>query len=173
MGTNQFLREQLTQARAFLAGTLAGIDAEAAHAPAPGRLNPIAATYAHLVVGEDGFVNGLIRGAAPLCASAWSGRTGLSELPPGDPAWADWGRSVRVDLDALGLYAGAVARSTDLFVASLSPRDLEGPVDLSALGFGERSLGWVLGAGVLGHLLAHWGEIAALKGLRGGTGFPR
>ncbi len=59
MDTITFLREQLDMARAFLAGTLADVDAEAAHAPVPGRLNPIAATYAHLVVGEDGFVKGL------------------------------------------------------------------------------------------------------------------
>jgi len=173
MDTIAFLREQLAQARAFLSGTLADLDPAAAHRPVPGRLNPIAATYAHVVVGEDGFVNGLLRGAPPLFAVEWSGRTGLTELPPDGPGWADWGRRVRVDLDALTRYANAVAESTDGFVASLSPRDLERTVDLSALDFGERTLGWVLGAGVLGHLLAHWGEMSALQGLHGGRGFPR
>ncbi|MDE3097764.1 MAG: DinB family protein [Chloroflexota bacterium] len=173
MDTIAFLREQLGMARAFLAGTLADVDAEAAHAPAPGRLNPIAATYTHLVVGEDGFVNGIVRGTAPLFAAKWSGRTGISELPPAGPGWSEWGRGVRVDLAALRWYADAVAQSTDRFVASLSPNDLDRAVDLGAFGFGKWSLGCVLGAGVLGHLLSHRGEVAALKGLQGGTGFPR
>lgn len=173
MDAIEFLREQLRQAREFLAGVLSDLDADALHAPAPGRLNPIASTYAHLVVGEDGFVNGLLRGAMPLFASEWAGRTGLSEMPPEGPDWAAWGHAVRIDVQALDGYAQGVARSTDDFIASLSPADLDRGVDLGAFGFGERSLGWVLGAGVLGHVLSHWGEIAALKGLQGRTGFPR
>ncbi len=171
MNAIEFLREQLRQSREFLAGTLADLDDNAAHSPAPGRLNTIAATYAHLVTGEDGFVNGLCRGAAPLFASAWAGRTGLSELPPAGRDWAEWGRRVRVDMPALTRYAAAVARSTDEFVASLSPDDLDRAVDLSEFGFRQRSLGWVLGAGVLGHVLSHWGEVSALKGLQGRKGF--
>jgi len=172
MDTIEFLREQLTQARGFLEGTLAEIDETRAHAPVPGALNPIGATYAHLVTGEDGFVNGLLRGQAPLFAASWAGKTGLSEPPP-EAGWHDWAGRVRVDLPALRAYAAAVGAATDAFVASLKPDDLDRPVDLSAFGFGQRTVGWILGAGVLGHVLSHWGEICALNGMHGGRGFPR
>lgn len=172
MDTIEFLREQLTQAREFLGGTLAGIDDERAHAAMPGVLNPIGATYAHLVTGEDGFVNGLVRGGAPLYATTWAGHTGLSEAPPeGD--WREWAGRVRVDLPSLRAYAAAVAAETDAYIASLTPADLNRTVDLTAFGFGQRTEGWVLGAGVLGHVLSHWGEICALNGVHGGQGFPR
>jgi hypothetical protein len=172
MNTIEFLREQLGQARAFLDGTLSGVDEARAHAAMPGVLNPIGATFAHLATGEDGFVNGLVRGGAPLLATTWAGRTGLSEPPPeGD--WHDWASRVRVDLPAVRAYAAAVAAETDAYIATLTPTDLDRTVDLSAFGFGQRTVGWVLGAGVLGHMLSHWGEICAMNGVHGGRGFPR
>lgn len=173
MNTIEFLNEQLGQARAFLNGTLDGIDERRTHEPAPGACNPIGATLAHLVTGEDGFVNGLIRGQAPLFATSWNARTGLSELPPDGPEWTEWARRVRIDMPAFRQYAAAVAESTEQYVTSLTPADLDKAIDLSAFGFGEQSLGWVLGAGVLAHVLSHWGEICALNGLHGGRGFPR
>jgi hypothetical protein len=172
MDTANHIREQLTQARTFLAGTLSGISEEDMHKPMPGALNTIAATYAHVVTGEDGFVNALIRGGAPLFATSWAGFTGLSAMPPEGPGWRDWGASLRVDRQALGGYATAVATETDSYLASLSPGDLTRLVDLSGFGFGQKALGWVLGAGVVGHVYSHWGEICAMNGVTGGKGFP-
>ena len=166
------LREQLATSRDFLHGTLADVTADDARASPPGATNSIAATYAHLLIGEDGFINGLLRGHPPLAATDWAGKMGLSEQPPQGPDWNEWGKRVRVDLNALRAYDDAVAASTDAFLASLVPADLARTIDLSAFGFGERPLSWVLSAGVVGHLSAHWGEICALKGLRGGKGFP-
>jgi hypothetical protein len=173
LDTIEFLNEQLRQSRAFLEGTLSNVAMEHFHAPPPGALNPIAATLAHLATGEDGFVNGLIRGGAPLFATTWSGKTGLSELPPEGADWAEWARELRIDIDAFRRYAAAVCSAAEQYIASLTPADLDRAVDLSALGFGQQTLGWVLGAGVLGHVLSHWGEICALNGLQGGRGFPR
>ena len=85
MQTIQFVREQLKQNREFLEGTLADVGEDEAHATPPGILNPISATYAHVIAGEDGFVNGLLRGGAPLFATSWAGRTGLSEPPADGP----------------------------------------------------------------------------------------
>jgi hypothetical protein len=136
-------------------------------------LNPIGATYAHLVMGEDGFVNGLLGGGQPLFASDWAGKIGVSEAPPADGGWHEWGRRVRVDMPVLQRYAESVASSTDNYIATLRDGELDRSVDLSSLGFGQQSLAWVLGAGVLGHVLSHWGEICALNGLRGRQGFPR
>ncbi len=173
MNTIEFLRDQLRQSREFLEGTMSEVDAARAHAPMPGACNPIGATYAHLVTGEDGFVNGLLRGVAPLFAAGWAGKTGLSEPPPEGGDWSAWAARVRIDLPAVRRYGAAVASATDGYVASLTPEDLDATVDLSAFGFGQKTRGWVLGAGVLGHVLSHWGEICALNGIQGGKGFPR
>jgi hypothetical protein len=172
MDTVTFIREQLAQTREFLAGTLADCDEKMLHAQSPGACNTIGATYAHVVSGEDGFVNGLVRGGAPLFATAWAEKTGMSEPPPEGPDWAGWSSRVRVDLPVLREYARAVAAETDAYVASLTPADLDRVLDLSSFGLGEQTVGWVLGAGVLGHVQAHWGEISALKGIHGGKGFP-
>jgi hypothetical protein len=172
MNAITYIREQLKQARSFLEGTMSDVDDEHAHTRPPGALSPIAPVYAHLVMGEDGFVNGLIRGGAPLSATSWAGKTGLSEMPPEGSAWHEWATRVRVDLRAARQYAGAVAEATDAYLATLTPDDLDRAIDLSAFGFGTRTLGWVLGAAVVGHVQSHWGEICALKGLYGGKGFP-
>ncbi|MEX0749790.1 MAG: DinB family protein [Dehalococcoidia bacterium] len=172
MDTIAFIREQLQQARAFLETTMADVSADDAHARPPGKGNSIAATYGHLVTGEDGFVNGLLRGGSPLFAGAWAGKTGLSELPPPDADWGAWAARLSLDLDAVRPYARAVADETDAWLASLAPADLERDIDFSEAGFGHVTLAWTLGSGVLGHVTSHWGEICALKGLRGGKGFP-
>jgi hypothetical protein len=73
---------------------------------------------------------------------------------------------------ALRGYASAVSNETEAWIGSLQPDDLERSIDLGALGFGQQTIAWVLSAGVIGHIQAHWGEICALKGLSGGRGFP-
>ena len=55
---------------------------EQAHWIPPGVALPIGASYAHVVVGQDSVINGMLKGGAPLFASSWAGKTGLSELPP-------------------------------------------------------------------------------------------
>ncbi len=172
MNAVELLAQQLQQARTFLDGTMADVTDEVAHAAPPGLLNPIGATYAHLVIGEDGFVNGLLRGQAPLFAADWAGKTGLSQPPPDGPGWDQWAREVKADLRQVRDYASAVAGATDVWLRSLAPQDLERKIDLSAFGFGEQTMAWVLSAGVVGHVQSHWGEICALKGLQGGKGFP-
>jgi hypothetical protein len=69
MNTVVLIQQQLSTARSFLEGTIADVDDASAHAAPPGALNPIAATYAHVVAGEDWFVNGLLRGSTPLLSS--------------------------------------------------------------------------------------------------------
>ena len=66
------------------------------------------ATYAHVVCSEDMIVQGMFRQAAPLAASSWAGRTGLSEpMPMPGPDWVNygsWTRRVKVDLGTLRNY---------------------------------------------------------------------
>ncbi|MGZ8429193.1 MAG: DinB family protein [Candidatus Deferrimicrobiaceae bacterium] len=173
------LREQLKAVHEILEGTMAGVTPEAAHWIPPGIALPIGATYAHVVVSEDGVINGMFQGGAPLFAAAWAGKTGLSELPPsfdpkkpGFPDWSGWSRTVKVDLPALKKYAQAVYAASDDYLASLRSRDLDRPVDLTALGLGPSTVGYVINNGILGNGFTHCGEIACLKGLQGKRGYP-
>ncbi len=76
------LRQQLKQAQEFLDMTVSDVTDEQAQWLPPGNANPLGATLAHLITGEDGFVSGMLRQAAPLAADSWAGKTGLSEPPP-------------------------------------------------------------------------------------------
>lgn len=180
MSDAQLLRDQLRQAHEFLDSAAADVTEDQAHWQPAGLANPLGATYAHVLFGEDAFIAAL-GGRTPLFADGWQGRTGVSEAPPlSEPGsilplqqhWHGWGQQVRVELPVLRNYGRAVYQSADDYLAALSAGDLERPIDLSAAGLGERSLAWVLSAGLVGHVLSHWGEIVCLKGLQGSRGFP-
>jgi hypothetical protein len=175
----ELLREQVKSAVRLLEGTMEGVSAAQAHWMPPGIANPIAANYAHVVLGQDGLVNARLKGGAPLAATSWAGKTGVSEMPPGpDPAkpgfpdWSKWARQVRVDLAATRQYAQAVYAATDAYLASLTDEDLARPIDASAVGLGQIPLKQLLMGGVIGNALTHAGEISCLKGLQGGKGYP-
>jgi hypothetical protein len=46
------------------------------------------------------------------------------------------------------------------------------PVDLSAMGMGKQTVGFVLDNALLGHAYCHCGEISAAKGIQGKKGYP-
>jgi DinB family protein len=173
-----FIREGAQLGHWYLDGTMADVTSEQAHYAPPGRANPIGATFAHLVCSEDLIVNGMLRQQAPLSASSHAGRTGLSEpMPmPGSPDWGEaygaWARRVRVDLATLKSYAEAVYGSTDAYLASLSDSDLDRELDLTAVGFGQQKLAWMLNLLVLNHIGTETGEISTLKGIQGAKGYP-
>jgi hypothetical protein len=180
MSAATLLRDQLRHAHQLLDGAVDDVTPEQAQWLPEGTANPLGATYAHVLFGEDAFI-AMLGGREPLFADGWMGRTGVSEAPPlADPgampplaqAWQDWGRQVRVDLPALRDYGAAVQQASDAYLAALSEGDLDQAIDLSAAGFGEQSLAWLLSEGLVGHVRAHLGEIVCLKGLQGGRGFP-
>lgn len=169
--TTALLREYFKVGHEFLEGTMQGVTSEMAHWTPPGKAQPLGANYAHVIISEDFLVNGVIRGAAPLLASTWEGRVGVSEFPPQAPPWNDWANEVQVDLERLRGYGQAVYEATDNYLASLSDDDLDRSLDLSALGFGQQTVGWFLGI-LLFNVHTHTGEIACLKGLQGAQGYP-
>lgn len=180
MDDTRLLRDQLRQAHAFLDSAVADVTNDQAHWTPPGLANPLGATYAHILFGEDALVSALSL-RQPLFAEKWAGRTGVSEMPPlADPGsalplgteWFDWGRRLSVDLPVLRSYGQAVWQASDDYLASLRENDLATTFDFSSAGFGNPSLTWVLSAGLIGHVFAHWGEIVCLKGLQGQRGFP-
>lgn len=173
MSNAAFLREQLRGAHEFLDETMEGVSDEQLHWAPPGTANPIGATYAHVVLGEDLMVNSLVRGIAPLFYTTWAGNFGLSEPPPlpnqGD--WNLWARKVRVDLPALRAYAQGIFENTDEYLASLDEAELAREIDLSIFEMGAKPLSWFLGSVVLSHVSTHCGEVACLKGLQGQPGY--
>ena len=66
----------------------------------------------------------------------------------------------------------AVYAATDDYVATLDDQALDRIVDLSAVGQGQRSVGWVLFTGVVTNMELHCGEISCIKGLNGSRGYP-
>lgn len=176
MDAVSLLRTQLQYAHEWLEATIADTTEEQAHWTPPGVANPLGATYAHAVVAEDMIVSGMLKQSAPLCASAWAGKTGLSEpMPAPGPEWANygpWTRRVQIDLPALREYAQAVYASTDAYLASLAPADLDQVIDLTNFGFGPVNVGWIISRLVIGHLDNECGEISCLKGLQGVRGYP-
>ena len=136
----------------------------------PGIANPIGAQFAHAVCAEDAIIHVLLLGGAPLYASEWAGKSGVS-----DPQWGatfEWARTVVVDLPALRDYAAAVAVATEAYISSLSDADLDRTLDLTNLGLGRQSVGWALNALLIAHLHNMAGEISVLKGLQGAKGYP-
>ncbi len=173
------IREQLKGALDVLEGTMEGVTPEQARWNPPGRAIPIGAQYAHVVFGQDGVISGLIKQEAPLFATAWAGKTGASEPPPGPdpkapgfPDWSGWSRKVQLDLPALRQYARAVNAATDQYLAGLGDADLQRSVDLSVLGLPPMPVKRVLSLAVIGNALTHCGEISCLKGLQGAKGYP-
>jgi len=162
------LRSQFQQAHRALEGTMADVATEHVHWGPPGKAVPIGAAYAHTLVGEDGVLNGMVRKAAPLFATTWAGRSGMSEPPPQNPPWDEWSRRVQVDLPSLREYGQAVYATTDAYLASLTTADLDVVID----GFqGKETLGNFL-TGLALHVAWHTGEISSVKGQLGLKGYP-
>src|SRR5438477_3722980 len=116
----EFVRRIVRDARQVLDGTMADVTPTQVHFIPPGVANPLGATYAHVVCSEDLIVQGMFRQVAPLAATAWAGRTGLSEpMPMPGPDWAGyapWTRRVKVELAGFRAYAEAVALETDAWL---------------------------------------------------------
>jgi hypothetical protein len=164
------LREQVQQAHAFLEATMEGVTPEQAHWTPPGVANPLAATYVHAITSEDLAINMVLKGGAPLYASEWAEKTGISEVQP--LTTAEWARRVRIDLPATRRYALAVRAATDAYLATLTDEDLTRDLDLTNFGLGQMIVAALLSRMVLGHIDNMCGEISVLKGLQGVKGYP-
>ncbi|MBF6612203.1 MAG: DinB family protein [Chloroflexi bacterium] len=170
------LREQLTEACTLLMAIIQDLTPEAAHWISPGQANPVGATYAHVVLFEDRSIKGILLDRRPLYETTWSGKTGMSELMPKQgPEWndyADWTRRLKVELAAVRKYAKAIYANSDRYLSSLTPDDLDTPIDLAGVGGSNVTLGHVLSRSVVGHVDNISGEISCLRGLQGIQGYP-
>ena len=116
-------------------------------------------------------INAVAKGGAPMAATDWAGKTGLSEpMPRG--SFSDWSRTATIDMTALREYGRAMCANTEAYIASLTPEDLDREIDLTALGLGKVSLGFFIGGIVLANTNWHCGEISCIKGQQGLKGYP-
>lgn len=164
------LREQIQQAHGFLNTVMEGVNSEQAQWVPPGTANPLAATYVHAIASEDLAINMVLKGDAPLYATTWAGKTGISDVQP--LTTAEWARHVQVDLPTAQNYTRAVHEATDAYLATLMDDDLSRVLDLTSFGLGQMTIGTLLNRMVLGHIDNMCGEIAVLKGLQGAKGYP-
>ena len=170
MNAISVLQEGAQWAHEFLEMVTADVTPEQAHWCPPGIANPLGALYAHAVLAEDGVINGMLKGSAPLFASTWAGKTGVSD--PQFQMTLEWAQGLKVDLPTFRQYAQAVYTATNDYLASLTDESLSRQIDLSNVGLGQKPLSWYLNALVISHLNNMIGEISCLKGLQGAKGYP-
>lgn len=168
------LLEQLKDAHQWLEATMEGVTDEVAAFVPPGKANPIAGTYAHLVMSEDFFVNGLLKGEKPLMMTDFKDKTGASETQPTEweKAYPKWLREVKLDIKTFREYAKAVYAASETYVSSLTDVDLAREIDMSMFHMPKRSVGSILGGFVICHARDIMGEISVLKGIQGLKGYP-
>jgi hypothetical protein len=125
-------------------------------------INSPGAIYAHTIFGEDGLLNGLVRGTTPVYyAQGWAQKIGI-EMPKGglEPDWHP-----DFDLGLFRQYAAAVYQASDEYLASATDAELARVVEpgfvppLPVSTFIADLLIW--------HAATHQGEISALKGVQG------
>src|SRR5512138_1668672 len=121
MNTVEQLKELIRDSHRTLEEDMGELTPEQAHWIPPGRLSPIDALFAHVVVGEDMFLSRFVRQLPALCETTWAAKTGIDLPHPENPPWDEWAKRVRIDMAALREYAGAVYRRTDEYLASLRP----------------------------------------------------
>lgn len=173
LGT-EILLNQLKAAHGALEQTMEGVTDEVAHFMPPGKANPIAGTYAHLVFAEDMFIHGFLKKTKPLAETTFKNKTGASELHPTEwqVAYPKWLKEVRLDIKQFREYAKAVFAESENYVASLTDADLEKDVDMSAFGMGSRKTYDFIANLISGHAYPIMGEISVLKGIQGLKGYP-
>ena len=170
MDMKPLVKGLLARNREVLEGTMADVESEHAHWAPPGKALPLGALYIHVLTAEDFFIQGLLKGGAPLWDSSWKDNMGLSEpRPPRGQPWEDWARRVRMDMPKLREYGKAVFAATDTYVDSLSEADLAKEIDF--MGRKMPLVTFFLGV-MCTHCANHAGEISTLKGLQGLKGYP-
>jgi hypothetical protein len=170
MHATQFLRFQFQFAHNWLEGTLQGVNSEVAHWNPGDKVHPIGAQYVHIVTTEDFMINQVLSNSTPLMASTYADKPGFNEAPPMGNR-DEWAKRVSVNMDEVFTYGKAVFAATDAYLLSISEDDLDTPLDLSMIGMGMQTVGFLLNLLLL-NIYVHSGEISFTKGLQGLVGYP-
>jgi uncharacterized damage-inducible protein DinB len=163
MQITEYIQRQVAAQRRILDQAIADTSPQMVNHKVGEHCNTIAAVYAHVIGGEDYFVNVCIGGGQRIWeANGWGERLGIPHQ-----LGRDWTIEFP-DLGAFQEYAQAVHVSTDACVAGLKAEDLDRIVSV----FGnERPVANVL-ITLNNHASSHAGEIATLKGVQGVKGLP-
>jgi uncharacterized damage-inducible protein DinB len=157
MNTVELLQFSLGAAFDILGQVTADLTQEQADWRPPGTANTIGAVYSHILTYVDHYVRNYCIEGKPQPVTVESRPEEL------------WMQDVQADLSELHAFAGEVQRMTQDWLSSLAPADLEPRRDTTA---GEVNVGQMLALFVIWHINAHCGEISALKGCQGLTGYP-
>lgn len=149
-------------------GVIGDLDASAAAYQVPGgSIGTPAAIIAHTLFGQDMMVSAVAESPTVLESAGLAGATGiLNPGPSMDPAWL----ATPFKVDGLKEYAAAVFARTTGFLESASAAALDRQFS-SPLGTPVSAAEYLSVFGLV-HLTEHTGELAALKGVRGGKGLP-
>jgi hypothetical protein len=170
MDAREVVVAQFKMSHGILQQVLADVSPEALHHKLVGAsIDTVASTFAHLVFAEDGIVNGMALGGAPVfVAGGWAGKTG-TDMPQAPRQSHEWASTVRMDLAKFMPYAQAVFATTEEVVARLTDEQMAKSVQ-SPLG-PNTAFGTISGL-ALYHTTQHSGEISALLGAQGLKGLP-
>jgi hypothetical protein len=114
-------------------------------APPAGSL--VVALYVHAATVEDVTIQSLLRRVPPVYQTDWAGK---------GPA-----RYSTTDLSPVRAYAQQVFAATDSYLAGLAPLDTSQRVDLSRLGQGKPTVGWIVSKFVVLQLAQICGELTS------------
>jgi len=167
MDAVEALTRTVNASRQWFQGTIGGLTPEQVNFVPPGSAHPIGEIVAHVLNSEDGIVNGMILGQPPIWErDGWGAKLGLPNVTRQDEAVA---RAYRCELQSLEPYMHAVHACVDDYLEALTATDLDREVDGGPPG--KMTVADALGI-LIGNTLVHTGEIAALKGIQGGRGYP-
>src|SRR3990170_8011733 len=121
-------QQQLAGSHGTFRHMLSDCDPELLNRTLPGAtIGSIASIYAHVVFGEDAFVQSRFQGKPTIYESGgWEEKTGVA-FPGVPPAITpEWAAALKMDLSTFQEYAEAVFAATDSYLVTGSP--LVGPV---------------------------------------------
>jgi hypothetical protein len=170
--TIELLTQQLKDAHQVFLATLEGITNDQADFQPQGKALSVAAVWIHHVEGEDTFL-GTISGQPTLESGAWANKTGFNQPQPTDN-WAEtypaWSKTIKADTAPLLDYTKAVFATSELYVATLTPEDLDQTINMGHMG--NPTVLTVISSYIISHCLSITGEISAIKGVQGLKGYP-
>jgi hypothetical protein len=172
MNTVELLQFSLDNAFSILGQVVEDVTQEQADWYPPGIANPIGGTYWHLLTSVDQVVHKWCRGMDPLEERDGWREKALTVSAPEPEHGGDYRAyllAIRLNLPVVHDYAQALHGAVKAWLGTLTPGDLEQGVQTP---FAEMSLDQLLTTFVIWHIDAHCGEIAALKGCQGASGYP-
>jgi len=155
--TTDLLQFSVGAAFDILGQVTADVTQEQADWRPPGKANTIGSIYSHILTYVDYYARNYLIERNPQPVTVESRSTEL------------WMRDVQVDLSDLHAYAGQVQATVQNWLSTVTPEELERKELTTA---GEISMAQALELFIIWHINAHCGEISALKGCQGLTGYP-